>query len=289
MSTAAFVFRRLEYRTAAYEPLASLYRDALGLHELRPGLLRAPDGAFELSFEEPARAETVPAPGGAAHAELGLYHTAFLLPSREALAAVLRRLFAAVRGATERRGEHGTVGPQFHIEGAADHGVSEAVYLRDADGNGVELYADRDTRGDTAMDTHELDMAGLMACGSGTDGLCSGSSIGHLHLHVPDLDQAQEFYRKHLQLQVTYDKHPGARFLAWGSYHHHLGLNTWAAGVAASSESHGLARVVLAPQDAGTTPGSHEPGSDTPGSDTPDGREAPHDRLVDPAGIIWSW
>ncbi|TVR89967.1 MAG: glyoxalase [Spirochaetaceae bacterium] len=278
-------FRRLEYRTPAYEPLAALYRDALGLTEVEPGLLRSADSGFELAFdvnpESKRESETT----------VGLYHVAFLLPSRAALAATLRRVFAAVRSATERRAETGDLetpaqeafsGPAFFIEGAADHLVSEAVYLRDADGNGVELYADRDSsqwrrdaEGNIAMDTVELDMAGLLASATSTDGICAGSSIGHLHFRVPDLDSAEVFYRKNLGLKVTQRSYPGARFLAWGGYHHHLGVNTWAKDRPAPEGAAGLVRVLLS--------------APPPGAETSPGAASRRELDTDPAGIVWGW
>ncbi len=278
-SVVAPLFRRLEYRTPAYEPLAALYRDALGLTEVEPGLLRSADAGFELAFD--VRPEST----RETETTVGLYHVAFLLPSRAALAATLRRVFAAVRSATERRAEtpeaggassSAASGPAFFIEGAADHLVSEAVYLRDADGNGVELYADRDpsewrrdAEGNIAMDTVELDMAGLLATASSTEGICAGSSIGHLHFHVPDLDTAEAFYRNNLGLKVTQRSYPGARFLAWGGYHHHLGVNTWAKDRQAPEGAAGLVRVLLSEPPPGT---------------------ASHNGLAsDPAGIGWSW
>lgn len=276
-------FRRLEYRTPAYKPVAALYRDALGLTEVEPGLLRSVDAGFELAFE------VLPEAQRATETTVGLYHVAFLLPSRAALGATLRRVFATVRSSTERRAETdgaaetpdaagavGAAGAAFFIEGAADHLVSEAVYLRDADGNGVELYADRDpsewrrdAEGNIAMGTVELDMAGLLATATGTEGLCAGSSIGHLHFHVPDLESAETYYRTHLGLKVTQRSYPGARFLAWGGYHHHLGVNTWAKDRPAPETAAGLVRVLL--------------------SEPPPGAASPAELTADPAGISWSW
>ncbi|MCA1754085.1 MAG: VOC family protein [Spirochaeta sp.] len=287
-------FCRLEYRTPAYEPLAALYKDALGLNEVEPGLLRSVDGGFELAFK------VLPDSTRDSETTVGLYHVAFLLPSRAALAATLRRVFAAVRSATERRAEtaapdgarsaavNGFSGPAFFIEGATDHLVSEAVYLRDADGNGVELYADRDpsewrrdAEGNIAMDTVELDMAGLLASAPSTEGICAGSSIGHLHFHVPDLDSAEAFYRKNLGLKVTQRRYPGARFLAWGGYHHHLGINTWAKDRRAPQGAAGLVRVRLSEPPPGASPSS--------GAEPQPGAVPRRELGPDPAGIIWSW
>lgn len=148
----------------------------------------------------------------------GLYHFALLLPHRRGLAAVLRRLVAC----------------GWPLEGFADHAVSEAVYLRDPDGNGIELYADRPReswlrRGDELfMTTEPLDLHGLLAEAQSAAGLPPGTVLGHVHLQVADLDRAERFYHGLLGFDVTTRSYPGARFLAMGGYHHHLGLNVWA-------------------------------------------------------------
>jgi catechol 2,3-dioxygenase len=149
----------------------------------------------------------------------GLYHLAILLPSRGDLARVLRRL-------AENR---------YPLQGAADHGVSEALYLADPDGNGIEIYRDRPhdewpwQEDRLQMVTDPLDMEGLLALSDGSsDGLPAATSIGHVHLHVADLDQAEHFYGNVLGFELMQRYGSSAIFLSAGGYHHHIGLNVWA-------------------------------------------------------------
>lgn len=148
----------------------------------------------------------------------GLFHCALLLPGRAALGSWLR--FAADRG--------------VRFDGFSDHGVSEALYLSDPDGNGLEFYADRPreswpfANGELAMSTLPLDVHSLLdeAAPVSTVPL-AGARWGHLHLRVTDLDRSAAFYHEALGVDVTQRTYPGARFLAADGYHHHLGLNTW--------------------------------------------------------------
>jgi catechol 2,3-dioxygenase len=152
----------------------------------------------------------------------GLYHYALLFPTRQELGRALQRL-AVTRPA---------------IDGAADHGVSEAIYLADPDGNGIELYADRPREqwpppgapGErVGIFTRPLDLDSLLGLVQGEEPrghAGEGLRVGHVHLHVGDLDQALGFY----QGTVGFDlmaRYPGALFLSAGGYHHHLGVNTW--------------------------------------------------------------
>lgn len=150
----------------------------------------------------------------------GLFHAALLLPSRAALGAWLR--FAAERGTD--------------FDGFSDHGVSEAIYLTDPHGNGLEFYADRPAsawpyeNGELAMVTRALDIPGLLAGATPAGesaGPLTGARWGHLHLRVTDLARSEAFYREALGLTVTQGSYPDARFMAADGYHHHLGLNTW--------------------------------------------------------------
>lgn len=163
----------------------------------------------------------------------GLYHFAVLLPTRADLARALRHLLDV----------------RTPIEGASDHGVSEAIYLHDPEGNGIEIYADRPRdqwprRGDVlAMFTQALDVDDLLAADPAPwTGLPPGTRIGHIHLHVADLARAERFYAGVLGFEVTVRGYPGALFLATGGYHHHIGLNTWAGnGISpADSDAAGL-------------------------------------------------
>lgn len=150
----------------------------------------------------------------------GLYHFAILVPSRTDLARALRRL----------------VETETVMQGAADHGVSEALYLADEDGNGIEIYRDRPRSawpyagGRLQMGADPLDFDGLMAeQGSGGGaGLALATVIGHVHLHVARLEDAHRFYVEVLGFELMQRYGPSALFVAAGGYHHHIGLNTWA-------------------------------------------------------------
>jgi catechol 2,3-dioxygenase len=152
----------------------------------------------------------------------GLYHVAIRYPSRRSLARTLRRLMEN----------------EWPFEGFADHKVSEALYLTDPDGNGVELYADRPRDGwllqggQVVMATDPIDLQNLLAevaaDTAAWDGADPGTDIGHVHLHVSDLARAEAFYHGLLGLDVTQRGYPGALFLSAGGYHHHLAVNVWA-------------------------------------------------------------
>jgi catechol 2,3-dioxygenase len=124
--------------------------------------------------------------------------------------------------------------------GMSDHLVSEAIYLSDPDGLGIEVYADRPRaawrveRGVLAMTTEPLDVRSLVQAGRGEPwtGAPPGTRIGHVHLHVGDLETAASFYHAGLGLDKVPLEYPGALFMSAGGYHHHLGTNTWAAGAA---------------------------------------------------------
>ena len=150
----------------------------------------------------------------------GLYHFAVLVPSRADLGRALRRLV-----------ETGTV-----MQGAADHGVSEALYLADVDGNGIEIYRDRPraewpfVQGQLRMGADPLDFDELLSAADDAAGsqLARETTIGHVHLHVSALDEAQRFYVDVLGFELMQRYGPSALFVSAGGYHHHIGLNTWA-------------------------------------------------------------
>lgn len=163
--------------------------------------------------------EEMPDPAPHDPARAGLFHVAFLLPDREALARWVRHV-------AETR---------TPIEGASDHLVSEAFYLSDPEGNGIEVYRDRrredwPREGDRiAMATEPADVAGILALGQrlpAWDGAPAGTCVGHVHLKVADLEASRRFYVETLGLDVM-TTYPGALFVAAGGYHHHLGLNVW--------------------------------------------------------------
>jgi len=203
----------------------AFYEDILGLNASREGrtaALSAADGRVLVRLEtQPGIRPSTP---GSA---LGLYHFALLLPSREALGRFLEHL--------ARRGLR---------PGMADHLVSEALYLSDPDGLGIEVYADRPRSSwqshdrELAMATEPLDVRSVLAAGGGTawDGMPAGSVMGHVHLHVGALDRAAAFYHAGLGLDKVVWSYPGALFLSAGGYHHHLGTNTWARGSAPAAD-----------------------------------------------------
>jgi catechol 2,3-dioxygenase len=163
----------------------------------------------------------------ARRSEFGLYHFAILLPDRAALGR-----FAAHLAERNVR------------VGAADHLVSESLYLWDPDGLGIEVYADRPRSSwrrnglELAMTTDPLDITSVIAAGGGIawDGAPAGTTMGHVHLSVGSLDGAENFYHRALGFQKTVWNYPGALFLAAGGYHHHLGTNTWSAGPSPSPD-----------------------------------------------------
>ena len=148
----------------------------------------------------------------------GLFHVALRLPSRAALGRWLQ--------------ETAQAGVEF--DGFSDHGVSEALYLADPDGNGIEVYADRPPSawvyhgGRLQMGTLPLALPDLLAAGvTRVERPLTGADWGHLHLRVAALDTSEAFYCSTLGMVTTVSLGSGARFLAADGYHHHLGLNTW--------------------------------------------------------------
>lgn len=200
--------------------MVRFYRDALGFRDAWADrdqtVFLSADGRypFHVGFTGDPSA---PQPG---RRSTGLYHTAFLLPSRRDLARLFKRLVS--RGVV--------------IDGAADHLVSEAIYLRDPEGNGIELYADRPRDrwahrdGQILMAGEPLDLEGLLAeaaTGDERTGIHPEARLGHVHLRVSDLGRAEAFYRGVLGFDVTLRGYDGALFLSAGGYHHHLGVNVW--------------------------------------------------------------
>ena len=199
----------------------SFYGDVLGLRVLE----RAKDGAvLGVRDEREGLVELVERPGARAlppRRRLGLFHVAFLLPSRQALGRFALHL--------QEMGLR---------PGMSDHLVSEAIYLSDPDGLGIEVYADRPRSSrqrsgrQLVMTTEPLDVQDLVeaAGDEAWNGAPAGTTIGHIHLHVGDLEEASAFYHEALGLDRMVWNYSGALFLAAGGYHHHLGLNTWASG-----------------------------------------------------------
>lgn len=258
------VVRRLDQALA-------FYRDVLGFTELarRGDAVRLGAGGRPRLVLE-GRADA-PEPGLAT----GLYHLAILLPSRADLARALRRL-------AERR---------VPLQGASDHAVSEALYLADPEGNGIEIYRDRPAAewrrddGTIHMTTRALDLDGLLDEPGARDAwsLPEATRIGHVHLKVNDVPAAERFYVDALGFDLTARYGPSASFVAAGGYHHHVGFNSWesagapppprgAAGLAAFEivlpHADALAAVVARLRDHGVSAEQGEDGH----------------RLADPAG-----
>ncbi|MFT4120448.1 VOC family protein [Bradyrhizobium sp.] len=204
-------------RVKNLDVVADYYRDVIGLAVMERSATAAKlgtGGGVLLALE--ARPEATAEARDAA----GLYHTAFLMPTRKDLARWL------VHAASHR----------VRLTGFADHLVSESVYLDDPEGNGIEVYADRDpsqwqwSEGSVKMATDELDIPGLLSLtntrvadyAKAPDGL----RIGHMHLRVGDLTEAERFYHGTIGLDPTRRRN-GAAFLSSGRYHHHLGMNVW--------------------------------------------------------------
>jgi catechol 2,3-dioxygenase len=197
------------------------YSEVLGLEASLEGrtaasLHAAGGGEPLLRLREHPGANPVPSGG-----LLGLYHFALLLPDRPSLGRFLKHLAASGIRA-----------------GMSDHLVSEAVYLHDPDGLGIEVYADRPreswrVEGDQlAMATEPLDVDSVVGSAgtTGWTGMPEGSTVGHIHLFVSDLDLAASFFHEALGLDKIVWSYPGALFMSAGGYHHHLGVNTWARG-----------------------------------------------------------
>jgi catechol 2,3-dioxygenase len=214
---------------------ADFYERVLGLPVMSRGedsALLGPDREHPL-LALTALTDPTPAPPGST----GLFHVAWLHPSRAALAATVRRVVA----------------DRWPIDGAADHGVSEALYLSDPDGLGIEIYVDRprelwerpaDGRG-VQMVTLPLDLDDLLAASAeATAAMPADMAIGHVHLKVADVPRAVAFYRDALGLEEQ-ARLPSAGFLSAGGYHHHIGLNSWQSqdGRPAPDSAPGLRRI----------------------------------------------
>lgn len=199
------------------------YERVLGLHVYTTSAETAtvgPAGDLHPLLRLTTRSGVVPARRGA----FGLFHFAVLLPERAALGR-----FATHLAALDVR------------VGMADHLVSEALYLWDPDGLGIEVYADRPRSAwqhrdrELVMTTDPLDIADVIAASGERpwNGMPAGTTIGHVHLSVGDLDAAEAFYHVGLGFEKTVWTYPGALFLGAGGYHHHLGTNVWSPGPAA--------------------------------------------------------
>ncbi|MCU4752135.1 VOC family protein [Halobacteria archaeon AArc-curdl1] len=209
------------------ESMVAFYRDIVGLEiTSRKGTLASlgVDGTTLLVL---AADESVPV---RTLKQAGLFHTAFLLPDRPALGAALER-----------------IREDWQLSGASNHYVSEALYLRDPEGNGVEMYIDtpreswpRRDDGTVEIGTVPLDLEAIATHANGGHRVPAGTKVGHVHLEVTDLDGSRRFYGDIVGQSVQTDL-PQAAFLAAGDYHHHIGLNTWNGRTQPAAKTRGLA------------------------------------------------
>lgn len=200
------------------EALAAYYRHIVGLEELaRDGetiTLGAKGRPLLVIESDPAAKPDDPRAAG-------LFHTAFLLPERADLGRWINR----------------AVAEKIQIEGASDHIVSEALYLTDPEGNGIEIYTDRPREswtwndGQVAMATHRMDIPGVIgsvpAGDAGWQGAPENTVVGHVHLRVGDPRQAQAWWHEQFGFDTVAEYGSQAVFLSSGGYHHHIGANTW--------------------------------------------------------------
>jgi len=219
---------RVRLQVADLDRSVDYYSNVIGL-----GLIHRESGGATLGLADSRltlvelreRRGSLPVPP---HGRYGLYHFALLLPDR----AHLGRFVAHLADLDAR-------------VASADHLVSEALYLWDPDGLGIEVYADRPrsewrVRGtELAMTTEPLDVRGLIRAGHGSawKGLPNGTVMGHVHLHVGSLDAAERLYHAALGLDKVVWSFPGALFLSAGGYHHHLATNTWVEGASPAGDN----------------------------------------------------
>jgi catechol 2,3-dioxygenase len=213
-----FQLRSARLRVASLDRAGGFYAGVLGL---APGAAVANTLALHAPGQPEPLLTLVETPGAQPKPPgvPGLFHLALLVPERAALARVLLRL-------AEKR---------IPLQGLSDHGVSEAIYLADPDGNGLEIYADRPRAawptddGQTVLFTRPLNLDALLATvpDQRAAGLPAGTTIGHVHLRVRSLEAAEAFYTGALGLAVIVRDIPGALFFGADGYHHHVAANLW--------------------------------------------------------------
>jgi catechol 2,3-dioxygenase len=205
----------VELRARDLGRMERFYTEAIGLERVQDEPLALGAGGRALVVLRQAEAAVPPPP-----TSTGLFHMAIRFPGRAALARALRRLVEKGVG----------------LAGAADHDVSEALYLADPDANGIELYRDRPMDewsttpdGGAPIVTAPLDVRGLLeeATSAGNGPAPPETDMGHVHLKVSDLERSVDFYRERLRLNLRARYGREAAFMAVGDYHHHVGLNTW--------------------------------------------------------------
>ncbi|EMA54809.1 VOC family protein [Halococcus salifodinae] len=204
---------RTALRVSDLGDMAEFYREVVGLNVLSHSETTAILGVEQtplLVLEEDENALARDQSGA------GLYHNAFRVPSRGALGDALTR-----------------IRDRWHLGGASDHGVSEALYLTDPEGNGVEIYRDFPRQewpiaddGRVQIGTYSIDLEPVEAAATGKPGVPVGTDVGHVHLEVTSLEMFGDFYVDTLGFDVQTTV-PNASFVSAGGYHHHIGANTW--------------------------------------------------------------
>ena len=231
-------------QVADLERSIAYYHETLGLRVVRRDRSHAVLAAHGDDTPLVELHERTGARPAANRGQLGLYHFAILLPDRPSLGRFMQHL--------------GQIGARA---GSADHLVSEALYLRDPDNLGIEVYADRPRNSwqrvgrELMMASDPIDAAGVVQAAGNADwtGMPAGTTIGHVHLHVGDLGASSAFFSEALGFDRMVWGYPGALFLGAGGYHHHLGTNTWAgagAAPASSSDARLLEWTIELPSDA---------------------------------------
>lgn len=204
---------RTALRVNDLDELTGFYRDVVGLSVLRQsdtssvlGVEDTPLLVLEEDEDAPERHRS----------SAGLFHNAFRVPSRAALGDALAR-----------------IRDHWQLGGASDHGVSEALYTSDPEGNGIEIYRDFPREewpvaadGSVRMGTHHLDLEPVEAAAADNSEVPAGTDVGHVHLEVSSLEEFRDFYVDGIGFEVQTEV-PAALFVSAGGYHHHLGANTW--------------------------------------------------------------
>lgn len=223
----------------------SFYRDLLGFRVTAPGVLAASESG-------PALLTLTELPGATRPGRTtGLYHFAIRVPGAPALGGLLARLLAA----------------DYPLQGASDHPTNKAIYLADPDGNGIELTIDNPRAewfgpdGQMRLESPPLDGQALLEAAGPAPwpGLDPAADIGHIHLHVADLERSIAFYRDVVGMDVKIAMpRLRAAFLAFGDYHHHLGLNTWNGAGAPRPKADAVGLLSFTIQSPDTTEGDRE-------------------------------
>ncbi|MCA1027989.1 VOC family protein [Cytobacillus kochii] len=229
--------QKIDLKVTNLQTSLRFYQDILGFQ-----VLHQSKHEVSLSADGNQTSVQLHAPEGLQKKELrrtGLYHFAILLPTRNDLAKIIRHFIKV----------------NYPLQGASDHDVSEALYLADPDGNGIEIYADRpktswDWRGEeVVMGTNALDVQSIMSEWDGNEwnGMPNETIMGHIHLHVNNIEEAKTFYCEGLGFEVVTHYGNQALFISTGKYHHHIGLNIWngTMAVAPSANSVGMAFYTL--------------------------------------------